>query len=201
MRKSIVTIISLLFLFTFGCQQTNPLSEAEKLQKISTMYRNYALEFPQVKGITVEEFKQLQQQKNIVLIDVRSPEEREVSIIPSAISQAEFESDRDLYKNKSLIVYCTIGYRSGKYAQKLRTAQERVETLPTRELVPHPLPPFEGGVASLQKQGLKVFNLEGGLLAWSHIDGELINNLGSTKQVHVFGKKWQLTADGYQPVW
>lgn len=125
-----------------------------------------------MEGITVKELKHLQQQsKNIVLVDVRSPEERAVSMIPGAISTEEFERNLEQYKNATVIAYCTIGYRSGKYANQWR------------------------------EQGVKIFNLEGSLLAWSHIQGELIDAIGITKKVHVFGRQWQLTAEDYQAVW
>ena len=146
-------------------------SEPWKKQKIANMYARYAQEFPQVPGLTVEEFKQLQQKDKAIVVDVRTLAEREVSMIPGAISQAELEQNLDIYQNYPIVVYCTIGYRSGKYAQKLR------------------------------QKGLNVFNLEGSLLAWSHVNGELVNSSGKTQKIHVFGRKWQLTADNYQPVW
>ena len=59
------------------------------------MYRDYSSEFPQVKGVTARQLQQLQREEKIVLVDVRSPEERTISIIPGAISQAEFEKNRD----------------------------------------------------------------------------------------------------------
>ena len=159
----------------FGCQQNATVqSEVSKQEKITTMYQEYAREFSEVKGITVRELQQLQQQgEKIVLVDVRSPKERAVSIIPGAISIQEFETNIEQFNqnNSTVVAYCTIGYRSGKYAKKLR------------------------------KKGINILNLEGSLLAWSHIQGELVNATGSTKKVHVFGRQWQLTADNYQPVW
>ncbi|VEP16732.1 putative Rhodanese-like protein [Hyella patelloides LEGE 07179] len=171
-RNYWLTIFTGLFLLTVSCsQQTTTRSEAWKQQKITSMYDEYVNNFPEVTGITVEEFRQLKQQNKTIIVDVRSPEERVVSIIPGAISQAEFEQNIDRYKNYPIVAYCTIGYRSGKYAQKLL------------------------------KQGLSIFNLEGSLLAWSHIDGELVNSSGETKQIHVYGKQWRLTADDYQSTW
>ncbi|MEM8828436.1 MAG: rhodanese-like domain-containing protein [Cyanobacteria bacterium P01_G01_bin.19] len=149
-------------------------SAASKRSQIIAMYREYAREFPQVKGITVQKLQQLQQQnQNIILVDVRSPKEREVSIIPGAITSEEFEANLEQYEDSNAIIvaYCTIGYRSGKYASKLR------------------------------QQGIEILNLEGSLLAWSYIEGKLVDRNGSTNKVHVFGRQWQLTADDYQPIW
>lgn len=171
-----IRVILVAFLLgNLGCQpKIIPHSNAEKRSLITAMYQQYAREFPQVTAITVEQLRSLQQQgQDIVLVDVRSPEERAVSMIPTAITQAEFEQNLAHYINSKAIVvaYCTIGYRSGKYVDQLR------------------------------KQGINILNLEGSLLAWSHIQGELTNTTGSTDKIHVFGRQWQLTADSYQPVW
>ena len=169
-----LTVGILIIINVAGCQQSSIQSEADKRSLITTMYQKYAQEFPQVASITVDQLQNLQQQKkNIVLVDVRSPQEREVSIIPGAIALEEFEENLEQYRHSDamIIAYCTIGYRSGRYVQKL------------------------------QHKGINIFNLEGSLLAWSHVQGELINDTGSTKKVHVFGRQWELTADDYQPVW
>ena len=157
---------------SLGCQNTEIQSDAAKRQKIMTMYSNYTQEFPLVEGISVEELQRLQRQaKNIVVVDVRSPKEQAISQIPGAITVEEFESNLKQYAQDTVIAYCTIGYRSGKYAEKWR------------------------------QQEVKILNLEGSLLAWSHIQGELIDANGVTNKVHVFGRQWQLTGQNYQPVW
>jgi len=172
----VVITVSVVVLSTIslGCQKVGmrTLSDEWRQDKIMTMYHQYAEEFPLVEGITVSELQKLQQQdQKLILVDVRSPRERAVSYIPGAITTEEFEHNLEQYQNEKIIVYCTIGYRSGKYAQKM------------------------------QRQGIRVLNLEGSLLAWSHIQGQLINQIGATKKVHVFGRQWQLTSEDYQPVW
>ncbi|MEM8719878.1 MAG: rhodanese-like domain-containing protein [Cyanobacteria bacterium P01_G01_bin.39] len=173
-KKIAVLLISVfvLYFILLGCQHSKLLTEQEKQDRIMTMYRQYSQEFPLVKGITVEELQLLQQQdRDLILIDVRSPSERMVSYIQGAISTEEFESNLEQYQQKTIVAYCTIGYRSGKYAQKM------------------------------QQRGVKVFNLEGSLLAWSHVQGKLIDSHGFTNKVHVFNRRWQLTAKDYQAFW
>ena len=175
-KQRLVWIAGIFIVLTgVSCQQNMALqSEAYKRSHIASMYEQYAEEFPLVESITVEYFQQLQQQgKKMVLVDVRSPEEREVSIIPGAISVEEFEVNLPQYKNgdATIIAYCTIGYRSGKYARKLK------------------------------QQKINILNLEGSLLAWSHVRGKLVDSAGLTRKVHVFGRKWNLTAEDYEPVW
>lgn len=68
------------------------------------------------------------------------------------------------------VVYCTVGYRSGRYAEALR------------------------------RQGKDAYNLAGGILAWTHHGGALEEpgGAGSTRAVHVFARKWDLAASAYE---
>ena len=170
MRKFAVVVIGFCLLVT-GCKASK-VSDMDKQARIRTIYRQYAKEFPAVEGITAAELRRLKRQgKNLVLVDVRSLLETSVSYIPSAITTAEFERDLAQYQNSTVIVYCTIGYRSGLYAQKL------------------------------QQQGIEVLNLRGGLLAWSYAKGKLTDGTKDTRQVHVFSRQWQLTRSSYEPIW
>ena len=157
----------IVLIYVSGCQQVEVRGDLRR-DRIMTMYREYAEEFPYVKGISAA---QLQQQREVVLVDVRSPEEIAVSFIPGAITKEEFEDNLDRYRDSTIVVYCTIGYRSGKYAKELR------------------------------QRGIELLNLEGSLLAWTHVGGKLVNATGATKQIHVFDRQWQLTAEDYEAVW
>lgn len=169
-QRYLSLIVGIIFLIpVWGCQNT-AVSDDLAQQRIMSMYRRYAEEFPLVESISVKQLQQ-RQHKQLVLVDVRSPEEIEVSFIPGAITKKKFEENLDRYRNATVVVYCTIGYRSGKYARQLR------------------------------QQGIEALNLEGSLLAWSHAGGKLVDEKGATKQVHVYGRQWQLTAEGYEPVW
>ncbi len=168
-------IIACLLIFNFGCQalRTDPLRQSDlaKQKRIATLYQKLASEFEDIAIINASELQQKQDQEKLMIVDVRPDHERNISIIPGAISQAEFEKHSDLYKVKPIVVYCTIGYRSGKYAKEL------------------------------YEQGFQVSNLVGGILSWSHIQGDLVNNTGATNQVHVYKQRFKLVADGYQAVW
>ncbi|MEL6929993.1 MAG: rhodanese-like domain-containing protein [Cyanobacteria bacterium J06600_6] len=171
MKKLAVAIVSLLLLIT-ACQTVEVRSDADKQLQIESLYRRYTKEFPHVKGIAVTELQELLDRRvKIVLVDVRSPAEIAVSYIPEAIDVSEFEANLAQYQDATVIAYCTIGYRSGLYAQKL------------------------------QQQGIEVLNLEGSLLAWSHVDGKLTNGRTNVRKVHVFGRQWQLTPKTYEAVW
>jgi rhodanese-related sulfurtransferase len=127
---------------SIGCVaiHANPANvESLNLESIDSQYANDAKKFPEVRGISVQTLQYLQTHEEVVLVDVRSPQEQYVAMIPGAISVAEFERDRQKYSGFAIIPYCTVGYRSGLYAQKL------------------------------QQQGWQVFNLEGGILAWNYL--------------------------------
>ncbi len=64
---------------------------------------------------------------DFVLVDVRSPSEQEVSVIPSAITKNAFERSPDEHRGKTVIAYCTAGGRSYLYARKL--ARQNRQTL------------------------------------------------------------------------
>jgi rhodanese-related sulfurtransferase len=46
----------------------------------------------------------------VVLVDVRTPAEQNVSMIPTAIRKETFERTRDAYTDHTIVAYCTIGY-------------------------------------------------------------------------------------------
>ena len=143
-----------------------------KKQQIDQMYEGYQRKaFPAVSTVMVEQLLAWQQSEPVVLVDVRKPEEQAISMLPSAISFEEFQENLDIYKDHKIVYYCTIGYRSGVEAKKA------------------------------QKKNLDVYNLHGGVLSWSHADQPFIRGDGETQDVHVYGKKWNLTPQGYNPVW
>ena len=108
----------------------------------------------------------------IVLVDVRTPQERQVSMLPGAIDSERFEQHQDAYLNKTIIVYCTIGYRSGLYTQTLR------------------------------EQGFDAYNLREGILGWTHINGKLVDaHNRPTRQVHVYSSNWRFAVRDYDAVY
>ena len=110
--------------------------------------------------------------ENVIVIDVREDAERAISYIPHSITQKIFEENQQQYSKYKVITYCTIGYRSGKYAEKLRA------------------------------KNIDAYNLDGSLLGWVHDGGKLVDANGQvTKKIHVYGKRWNLAPNGYIPIW
>lgn len=139
--------------------------------RVQQMYEDYRKDFPAVEGISAPELRERAGNEPVILVDVRTPEEQRVSKIPGAVTSQEFEADRERYRDAAIVAYCTIGARSGRYA------------------------------AGLMEDGFQVRNLEGGVLAWTYAGGDLVGPDGPTRKVHVYGRRWNMVADGYEAVW
>ena len=147
------------------------LSDADKLQRIEQLYARSRLLFPEVAELTVQELDRLREHDEVVLVDVRSPKEQAISVIPGSVTADEVTGNPAAYAARTLVAYCTIGHRSGLFAKKL------------------------------QAEGLRIYNLKGAILAWTHAGGDLESDGRPTRRVHVAGPKWSLEASGYEPVW
>jgi sodium/bile acid cotransporter 7 len=146
-------------------------SDGVKRQKVEDMYNGYKKQFPEVRDLSPQKAMILTAEGKAVFIDIREPREQQVSMLPGAVTEKEFMNDFAKYKDAVKIAYCTISYRSGKFAQRL------------------------------QKKGIPVFNLSGGMLAWVHDGGKVYDPNGETHRIHVYGRKWNLAPKRYQAVW
>lgn len=105
-----------------------------------------------------------------VLVDVRSEAEVKVSVIPGAITKAQFEKQRKQYTKRLVIPYCTVGGRSGAYAKQLL------------------------------KQGYQVKNYQGSILKWVAAELPLVTLEGKpTNRVHTYSDRYRVPAK-YQQV-
>ncbi len=173
---SAVIAVSALLALVPGCGTSRPpvegKSDAEKEAAINSMYEEYRADFPDAAEIDVEELLSLQESQDVLIVDVRTPEERAVSKIPGAITMESFDAMKKDLIDDVVVVHCTIGYRSGKYVEKLKA------------------------------EGIKAYNLKGSILSWVHADQPVVDAEGNeTKRVHVYGERWNLLPDGYEAVW
>jgi rhodanese-related sulfurtransferase len=169
--------VSVLMLAAGLCLAQTP-SRAEKLEARMRVEIIKATKDIHVPVIKAAELKSIIADTNLVLIDIRQPKEQEVSMLPHALTTAEFAEKfrKGIPSGKRLVVYCTIGYRSGKYAE------------------------------TLARQGIKSENLEGGVLAWTFVGGEFLTRDASgnkipTNRVHTYEKEWNLVHPDYVGVW
>jgi len=158
--KSLFLLLSLFSIS--GCYQKDDLEN--RVSKIQSMYLEYKKDFPEVRDIQAKELK-----KSYVFIDIRTDRERALSTIPGSISKEDFEANIEDYIDQDLVTFCTVGYRSGIYAQEL------------------------------MEEGHRVQNLVGGVLMWAHDGRKFIDSKGHpTKTVHVYGKNWDLLPEGFE---
>jgi len=103
--------------------------------------------------------------ENYLLLDTREKQEFLVSHIPGArhVGYEAFfeESLSDVDKNETIVVYCSVGYRSEKIGEKLK----------------------EAGFTDVQ-------NLYGGIFEWVNSGGDIENDSGKTNLIHPYNKVW-----------
>lgn len=126
------------------------------------------LRFPFVQCLTTGEFAQIvdSEASPPLILDARSEEEYAVSHLREA-RRVDINSDDTITstlkesKDRAIVVYCSVGYRSAKVAQQLKKA----------------------GFNS-------VFNLEGGLFQWANEQRPLVRSGQPTQQIHPYNSVW-----------
>jgi len=104
--------------------------------------------------------------ENYTLLDARERPEFEVSHLPAAqyigYNQVEDKVLDKLPKDKPVVVYCSVGYRSEKIGEKLKSM----------------------GFS-------QVYNLYGGIFEWKHKGYAIEDDAGKpTEKVHAYNKDW-----------
>lgn len=126
--------------------------------------------FPTVQTISTQALADWidSERRSPILIDVRKPAEYQVSHLPEALNLktvAEIE-DMEIEQNTPLVVYCSIGYRSGRLTEALQSA------------------------------GYWVLNLEGSVFEWANEERSLVTcregRERPTHAVHPYNQLWGL---------
>lgn len=152
----------------------------EACQRMSTHYQE---KFPVIPALKSTEFLAKYNPENVILIDCRTRPERAVSMIQGAIPMEGLNLLETLQtkndKKKTIITYCSVGYRSGLEAQHIQD--------------------------TLHGDDVMVMNLDG-ILAYTHALQQhpssgppLIDpSTGQvTKEVHSFSHQWDCAAEDY----
>lgn len=142
-----------------------PTEPALREARVEAMSAEIRGAFPEVTEVRAEDV--VAGSADVVWVDVRSPEERAVSVLPGAIPAERVEADPAAWRGRHLVAYCTIGYRSASWAD------------------------------AWADRGLSVDHLAGGVLAWSWAGGGFERDGAPTTAVHVYGPAWDLLAPGY----
>ena len=151
-------------------KDNDKLSYTEAIEELASICHQI---HPNAPWLSLSEFLEQSEREEWIIVDARAKRERDVSIIPGALSAKEFEARKarvDGY-DRHILVYCTAGCRSARYAQELL------------------------------KQGFKAFNLRGGILAWALEGKTFVTPSGEiTRQAHVYSGEWNVLPPGYESV-
>lgn len=147
-----------------------PRTDREKKAVVYQMYAEYKKDFPEIIDIDPLEAMALQKRGEVVFVDTRTPAEMQVSMLPDAIGKSVFQKQMRRYTDRKIVAYCTISYRSGLFA------------------------------AEMARQGITIYNLRGGILAWTLEGGKVYNGKKPVKRIHVYGEKWNFPPKGYKSV-
>jgi len=110
--------------------------------------------------------------KNTVILDARETKEYNISHVKGAklvgYDHFKIETIKDIDKNATIYIYCSVGYRSEKIGEKL------------------------------QKEGFtKVYNIYGGIFNWTNLGYELVDKNGAkTTTVHGYNNDWSKWLNG-----
>jgi rhodanese-related sulfurtransferase len=158
-NKAILILYAMLGLSCFPLPAQRGEFTAEEFNQMATQMAS-----DMITTISIDDMLAL---KDPVLLDAREPKEYKVSHLGNAdlIGYDNFDLGRviDNYDvNDTIIVYCSVGYRSGKIGEQLQRAGYR-----------------------------HVYNLDGGLFRWVNQGKPIVNQEDlPTSTVHGFNKKW-----------
>lgn len=124
-------------------------------------------DFPDVPQLTTRQLADLldMDRASVVLLDARSPEEYEVGhlagAVPAGSLRAALDALSGLPPERTVVVYCSVGYRSSQLAERLR----------------------ERGMAN-------VFNLEGSIFRWANEGRPVYRGTERVTEVHPYDEDW-----------
>ncbi len=157
LANRLIVGLSSLLVFSLSCHSSGGGSKEEIQKEIET-------KFNKVPMMTVEELQEeLKDSVPVMLIDVRATREYKISHLKNAIHIEEVKEIMHRFPDKKsrLVLYCSVGYRSSKVAQKL-----------------------------IEEGYTKVANLKGSLFEWINKGLPVYKGEERTNFAHPFNKKW-----------
>jgi rhodanese-related sulfurtransferase len=175
-------------------------SNEEKCQKV---WKSYHSNFPDVASLTSAEYLTNIQssEKKYVLVDVRTKAEQNVSMIPNAVSLRAFEStmksssSNNATNDDIVVTYCTVGYRSGLEARRLRDKYNLKKVMNLDGIVSytHACSAIQNQNRASEERNIDIAGSK------PNISGESVSLIdpktkAGTKRVHVFGPTWNVVS-------
>lgn len=159
--------LSTFFLLSLTISMTAQTTPQEYYDMLDNMYRETV---PLVRPEAVRA-------EGTIFLDTREAQEYAISHMPGArlvpYNGFKVESLEAIPKDRPIVVYCSVGYRSERIGEKL----------------------LEAGYTNVQ-------NLYGGIFNWFFEGGELVNmDDDSTDRIHTYNKKWSQWCLKGEKVW
>ncbi|XP_019401086.1 PREDICTED: probable molybdopterin-synthase adenylyltransferase [Crocodylus porosus] len=163
-------------------EKVGHVSDPKEMRSLATEWVHES--FPEVETVSTETLQSWIENnpEELLILDTRSPAEYEVSHLPGAIlidpqtnapqELLQKQLSQEHNQHKSIICYCTVGYRASMTAQNLTKALSSEDSI-----TPKPAP--------------KIYNAEGGLAKWATERKQMIDNQGGpTSLVHPYSAEW-----------
>lgn len=175
-RWLLSTIVAVLAVLTFSATATRADIPSRAL---AAVHEATALRYSGVAHVTTEQLLELQSKHKdkLLLLDVREHNEHRVSHISSSLqvppdmtAAAFADKFRSILKDKTIVVYCSVGVRSSVLADRIASLQEQLEIT-------------------------AVYNLKGGIFNWHNKRLPLINASSTTDFVHPYSSFWSYLVD------
>lgn len=149
------------------------LPEPKGQQSLEGLTVDLAGKFRSVGQVIPEQLERLQSRPgDMLLLDVREKDEFAVAHIrgaewldPDTTARQAVERLGPRVAGRTVVLYCSVGYRSSKTADRVREALTSVGAE-------------------------RVVNLSGGIFAWHNTGRSLVDGRGATIYVHPYDRKW-----------
>lgn len=142
---------------------------------LETIQKDVIKSYPDVRQLTTADLvPMLAKPGQVLLLDVREPKEYAVSHLAGAVrieplnsfGQTSFHPTAPMAHNKAVVLYCSVGVRSSRMAQKFQDDLKRLGAL-------------------------AVYNLDGGVFAWHNEGRPLVNDSGPTPFIHPYDANYR----------
>lgn len=136
---------------------------AQTMDEIKQTVRKRFPEVPQLSTAELAQWIADTSRPTPLLVDVRAPKEFAISHLQGATNSTRVEDVVRARgsKDRPVVVYCSIGYRSAAFADKL-----------------------------MQKGVTNIYNLEGSIFQWANEDRPVYRGSVIVQEVHPYSPKW-----------
>jgi rhodanese-related sulfurtransferase len=145
--------------------------------RLRDLTKSIERDYASVASISREDFIRFKTRSDIIIFDVREEAEFNVSHVPGAVHIPPKTTAKELalkfgnnLPGKTVVVYCSVGIRSSKFAQRLDTEVRRLG-------------------------GNGIVNLRGGVFGWHNCAMPFVASHSPTDSVHGYNRSWSRYLD------